>query len=77
MYPRHTQTVTHLPQDDINVPSNQLRYLLPLCSLHAVVLVSIVPKVQGEAVGGGGPATHSGQGPGLHDLVVGGLGIIK
>lgn len=35
----------NLLQDDVDVTSNELGYLLSLCGLHRVVAILVVPKV--------------------------------
>lgn len=36
---------SYLLEDDVNVTSNELGYLLSLCGLHRVVAILVVPKV--------------------------------
>ena len=56
-------------QDDVNVPGDEGADMLALCCLHAVVLVLVVSKVEGEYIGGGGPAFDGGQWPSLQNFL--------
>lgn len=48
--------------------SDELADLLSLGRLDRVVLVLVVPEVQGEHVGRSGPSPHGGERPRLEDL---------
>ena len=71
LVPVLSESLLPLPplQDNVNVAGNEGADVLALCCLHAVVLVLVVSKVEGEYIGGGGPSLHGGQWPSLQDLL--------
>ena len=64
----HTYTTVSTPASIFPLTGNELADLLPLGGLDGVVLVLVVPEVQGEHVGRGGPSPDGGQRPRLEDL---------
>ena len=59
---------TYRLQNEVNVAAKKLGNEFSFCCLHGIVPFSVVAKVQCEAVGGGSPATHTGELPSLEDL---------
>jgi len=64
-----TVGVLLLLDDDVDVTSNELRDGVTFKGLDRVVVVRVVAKVEGEALGRGSPAAEGGEGPDLEHLL--------